>query len=260
MIRSFAFLFVLMTSGFAFSQTAEVTIDTLLNCTYTGQVSAANFPTHDFSGEVIEIGPNGSELMVEMYIVNLTGVPQDWNVSRRRINVDASWDDFLVYGALNDVFGGVAISGQTMDYDMWTAPFSSIFVSSLDDMDTMHVIPHIFPGTEGCGTYRYYVGTELDPLLDSVDIQVCHYLDTEEITNTIDAQVYPNPVSDVLQIKADVSEASLTIVDVLGREVMSQSFSYQAVINIGELANNVYFVIIEKEGILPIKKKIVIQH
>lgn len=263
MKQLFALLFALLTSTLAQSQTASVFIDTVISGTYTGQVSQANFSTHDFSGEVVELSHVGTgELIVELTIFNLTGTPQDWLISRRRIGVDASWSDFLVYGPTNDPFGGVGIDVMTMDIDLYTPPINSSTVYTLGDMETMLVAPHIIPVASpvGCGVYRYYVGTELDPFLDSVDIEICHILGVEEISSNSDIQIYPNPVSDKLQIKADVQDASLSIIDAVGREVLSDSFTNQAVIDVSKFKNGIYFITLKKDGLAAVEKKIIIQH
>jgi hypothetical protein len=134
-------------------------------------VNPADFPTHNFSGETIEMNSNGaSEVWPQLLFLNLTQTAQNRTISRRRIGVDASWNDLMIFGATDELFGGIAIDALSMDIDLWLGTAQT--EQTVGDTGSLYLDPHIFPNpsTGGCGTYRYYLGTAVVPFQDSVDI------------------------------------------------------------------------------------------
>lgn len=55
-------------------------------------------------------------------------------------------------------------------------------------------------------------------------------------------KVYPNPASDILNIKSQLSLESYTIINVMGQVLMSGSLEGSATINVGSLVNGTYIV------------------
>ena len=246
--------------GSSYGQITSIHIESIPSGVYTGTVNPADFPTHNFSGETIEINSNGaSEVWIDLLFLNLTQTAQNWAISRRRIGVDASWNDFMIFGATDQPFGGIAIDDLTMDTDLWIA--TALTEQTVGDTASLYLDPHIFPNssTGGCGTYRYYLGTAADPFQDSVDVQVCYSLGIDDLSE-IEANIYPNPSSSQLKVEADLIDASIAITDLAGRTLFAEQFNNEINLNVAELKDGVYFVIIEKKGISTIKEKIIVQH
>lgn len=222
-------------------------------------MNPVDFPTHNFSGETIEMNSAGSsEVRIFLWFYNLTQTTQEWIISRRRINVDPSWTDFLGFGETTDQFGGVIIDGFTMDSVLWVAP--GYISQTVENGEILGLYPFIYPTSAGgCGTYRYYLGTDADPFQDSVDIQVCFTVGLENLSE-IEASIYPNPSSSQLNVEADVTDASIAITDLSGRTLLVEQFNNEMNIDVTELNDGIYFVIIEKQGSTAIKKKIIVQH
>jgi hypothetical protein len=246
--------------GSSYGQITSIHLQSIVSGVYTGTVNPADFPTHNFSGETIEINANAtSEVRPCILFLNLTQTAQNWTISRRKIGVDASWSDFLYFVETNDPFGGVVIDHATMDIDLWLAPAST--ETPIGTSGSLDLSPGIFPNsnTGGCGTYRYYLGTAADPFQDSVDVQVCNTLGVDDL-NEIEANIYPNPSSSQLNVEADLIDATIAITDLAGRTLMVEPFNNEMNLNVAELKDGVYFVIIEKKGISTIKEKIIVQH
>ena len=254
-----AYLFFVLI-GSSYGQITSIHLQSIVSGVYTGTVNPADFPTHNFSGETIEINSNAiSEVRPSILFLNLTQTAQNWTISRRKIGVDASWSDYLFFVETNDPFGGVVIDHSTMDTNLWLATASTEIPISISG--SLDLSPGIHPNsnTGGCGTYRYYLGTAADPFQDSVDIQVCNTLGTDNL-NEIDANIYPNPSSSQLNVEADLIDATIAITDLSGRSLLVEPFNNETNLNVAELKDGVYFVIIEKQGVSTIKEKIIVQH
>ena len=61
-------------------------------------------------------------------------------------------------------------------------------------------------------------------------------------------------------MEADVTDASIAITDLSGRTLLVEQFNNEMNIDVTELNDGIYFVIIEKQGSTAIKKKIIVQH
>lgn len=79
----------------------------------------------------------------------------------------------------------------------------------------------------------------------------CDYLETgiESINNTNNFSSYPNPAHEIIQISitkdVDLTRATISLVDVSGREVLNQHInSKETTIHINHLPNGIYFSII----------------
>lgn len=253
-------LFLLTSIGSSYAQITSIHIESIQSGVYIGTVNPVDFPTHNFSGETIEINSNGSsEIWIGLLMPNLTQAPQNWAISRRKIGVDPSWSDWIFYGETNNAFGGIAIDELTMDSNLWVANPSS--EEPIGTNEGLQLDPHINPNSNsgGCGTYRYYLGTAADPFQDSVDVKVCNTLGIDDLIEA-DAKVYPNPSSNQLHVEADLTDASITVIDLSGRTLLVESFNNEMSIDVAEFQDGVYFVLIEKQGMSAIKKKIIVQH
>ena len=258
-------LFLFAVSALSFGATAQDGIEIYVSYTdavYTGAVTQANFPTHDFSGETAEFTPiSQNEIVVDLHIENHTGSSADWIASRRRINEIATWEDYLCWGHETDQTGGLCIDGGSMDMPLYSMPGQTAV--TIGDGEAGVLAAHIDPdhNAPGCVTYRYYVGTGFSPFLDSVDIEVCFSLGVDD-QPLVEVNVAPNPANDFVKINASGAEGStITVVDVLGNSVRTETMDASTkVINTSDLTNGVYFIRIVGEGIETTSQKIVVRH
>jgi hypothetical protein len=260
---SILLLSILFSAGFTFSQSASIYVSNIYGGVYTGQVNSVDFATHDFASETVEIGATGSsEVAVTLNFDNITNTTIDWIISRRRIGVDPSWNDFLTFGHSTDPFGGICIDGSFMDTNVWVSPDSPFFIVSVAEDEGADAGAHIQPDltASGCGTYRYYIGTVLDPFQDSVDIEVCHYLDLEEQLG-IELNFEPNPASENLEITSGSNqELSFSIVNSLGQIVDSGSFTDSHQVAVSQFENGVYFVTVMNDAVTLKTERIIVTH
>ena len=75
-----------------------------------------------------------------------------------------------------------------------------------------------------------------------------------------EVKVYLHPASITLQVEATISNASVVITDMTGKQVMQQEFSIESTIYISELKDGIYFVTFKKHDLSANKKKIIIHH
>ena len=130
--------------GSSYGQITSINIESIESVIYVGSVNPVDFPTHNFSGETIEMNSAGSsEVRIFLWFYNLTQTTQEWIISRRRINVDPSWTDFLGFGETTDQFGGVIIDGFTMDSVLWVAP--GYISQTVENGEILGLYPFIYP-------------------------------------------------------------------------------------------------------------------
>jgi hypothetical protein len=263
MKRSVLLFSLLLSAGISFSQSAEIYVDQLSNCVYTGQVNSIDFPTHDFSGEVIEVSYTGpSNANLELTFTNISNSTINWLVSRRRISVDPTWTDFIIWAHEDNQFGGLGVDVAFMDTNIWTAPDIISFTVTAEPGESALAVPHIIPDltATGCGTYRYYVGTALDPFQDSVDVQVCHSLGLEEGTG-FELSIAPNPTNDHFEISTESGEImNYSVVNAIGQTVNSGVFTKNHTVEASQFEGGLYFVTVTDESGRTKTNRIVVNH
>lgn len=239
---------------------AQMYVEHITKAWYTGPVSQANFDTHDFSGETIDLSPDGTgEIIIDIRIENNSGDSVQWIVSRNRIGVDTAWNDNLCWGHETDQFGGLCIDGASMDDDVWVGISSNSYTTELYDGEAGILYAHILPdfNVPGCGRYRYFVGTTADPYQDSLDVLVCFSLGIEEYSE-VSLSVAPNPAKDQVKITGP-SNGTLQILNSVGQVVYNGEFNESTIVDVSTLDAGIYFAVLTAEGTEPIKAKIVIE-
>jgi len=263
MKRSGLLFSLLLSAGISFSQSAEIYVDQLSNCVYTGQVSAVDFPTHDFAGEVVEVSYTGPfSAAVELTFTNISNSTINWLVSRRRIGVDPTWVDYVHWGHADDIFWGFGVDPASMDTDLWTAPDITSFIVTAEPGESALAVSRIEPDLTaiGCGTYRYYVGTALDPFQDSVDIQFCHTLGLNEGSG-FEMILAPNPANDHFEISSESTlELNYSIANSLGQIIDSGAFINNHLVETSGFDNGIYFVKITNGTVGLKTERIIINH
>jgi hypothetical protein len=247
--------------GSSYGQITSIHLQSIESGVYTGTVNPADFPTHNFSGETIEMNSNGaSEVWPQLLFLNLTQTALNWTISRRRIGVDASWNDFMIFGESNNLFGGIAIDALSMDIDLWLG--TALTEQPVGISGSLYLVPHIFPNssTGGCGRYRYYLGTAADPFQDSVDIQVCYNVGIDDL-NQSEVTISPNPASDHFKISSESAlELNYSFSNSLGQVIDSGVFINNHLVETSEFDNGIYFVKVTNGTVGLKTERIIINH
>lgn len=192
---------------------------------------------------------------------NDSGASSDWVVSRRRINVPASWEDYLCFGHETDQFGGICIDAGSMDMELYTLSSANSVV--VNDGEHAFISSHIEArfSDPGTATYRYYVGTEQTPFMDSVDFVVTLTpLAIPETKPNLSVAVQPNPATEYMVVTAQgVENATVRVMDVLGNEIVNTTITGSKSFNVSEYRNGIYFVIVESKGVR-VNRKVFVRH
>jgi len=106
---------------------------------------------------------------------------------------------------------------------------------------------------------RYYViDNDNNEIIDSVDVQINAFLEVKN--ETINFNVYPNPVNDVLNISISENNTSISIYDVIGKTVSEMELiNGNNILNIEILNAGVYFYSIKRNGVSIETKQLVIK-
>jgi hypothetical protein len=255
-MKNLLFSCLFIATAFFTKAQSEIYVDSMHHTFYLGSVLPADFNTHDFAGEVLDVTPMGNpEIVIYFGVENNTGSLQTWRISRTRIGVDTNWVDYLCWG----LTGGLCIPAGNMDVDIWEGFTSQTFLTDVPDggkaVASVHIDPDLsFPG---CGLYRYYIGTEEDAYIDSIDVNVCFSLgiDEQELPSLT---IAPNPASDKITISGSNS-GTLQLVNTLGQVVYESDFANESIIDVNGFEAGMYFAILHAEGVEPIKQKIIIE-
>ncbi|MDO4728556.1 MAG: T9SS type A sorting domain-containing protein [Bacteroidota bacterium] len=93
-------------------------------------------------------------------------------------------------------------------------------------------------------------------LLDDIKVEVGDNVSTDNFVKST-FSVYPNPASDLINITSSESNiAKITISDINGRVVKSFDFNNvsETSLNISDLANGVYMLNFDNDGVISTKK------
>lgn len=254
---------IILTALISNAQSPSITIDHKVQTWYIGSVPTVDLYTHNFANEVIETTPAGPQMVIDLFVENMSGNTIEWIASRRRINVDASWNDFLCWGHSTDNFGGQCIGEQQMDTNIWVDDCAGIFAVDVAPGDSAVLSAHIDPNLSqsGCGTYRYYIGTCANPFIDSVDINICYTVGLDENEATLNVSIAPNPAKESINIAtSNNAPSTYKLHNSVGQEVMSGAFVEATKLDATNLENGVYFIIVEAEGLKAKTEKIIINH
>ncbi len=220
---------------------------------------------NDVSGTIVDVTIDGNSVLpleVKFVVTNNTGSDQKWRIQRVRNNVPGDWADYLCWPPSCYPTQGV----QTfITPSSATSPAPTILdgTSQTNDGLTAEMKPQITPGgtADSFAEFTYYITDIAGNLVDSVGLRVFYFVGLEENVPAIGLTVSPNPATDNINVNAEgVSSAIVKVVDVLGNEVRKIKIQGQCKIDVLDLNNGVYFVILEAEGFKPVNKKIVIRH
>jgi len=210
----------------------------------------------DISGTAVNYEIAGAvtdEHLVDFIVNNETGSDQPWIITRRHVNNPTGWEEYLCWG-LNGAIGNCYLHDPNA---MWSSGSENILADSSGVIST-----YVTCSTAGTATYRYYVSTDGQTFIDSVDLIINNVLSVEE-KPSLSVNVAPNPANDYISIKATgANNASVTIVDVLGNVVLKETIvgANGKNLNVAKFRNGIYFVMVEAEGAKAVTRKVIVRH
>ncbi len=216
----------------------------------------------DISGsELVVQAWNGQEHHNDFYIVNSTQMAQNWNVTRVKINENPNWSDYICWGPQGGFGNCYPASGMTAT--SWATPSND--APNVAVGDTAKLSSYITPDysvSSANEIYRYYVGTDQNPKMDSVDVRLVFVVGLDEVTPTLSVNIAPNPSNEYFVVSATGTQASsIKVVDVLGNVILSEKMTTASKkVDVTAFRNGVYFVIIESDEAKPVTKRIVVRH
>ena len=133
--------------------------------------------TTDISGTVYNITTTyaqGSDAMLDLEVVNLTGATEDFFVTRVILDEPVGWENNLCWG----VVGQSPLCYVANSNTVWTAQGSATLMNG----EAALASPHFFTGNIGtAASYRYFFGTSTNLFMDSIDVNVHYILAVKEI-------------------------------------------------------------------------------
>lgn len=192
------------------------------------------------------------EHMFDFEVTNMTGSNASWMVTRYNVSNPSGWNGQFCWAGNAGV--GNCYPAVTDDYQN-----SNLETVEVDSSGLLSV--YITSTGSGTATYRYYISTDGQNYIDSIDVLVTSSLGIDE-KPVVSVGISPNPASENIVINTSgMNNASVKIVDVLGNLVLDETmFESKKNINVSKFRNGVYFVLVEGEGIKPITRKVIVRH
>lgn len=162
-----------------------------------------------------------------------------------KLLVNPNWElGEFIWGIPSDPFGGVGFTVDMTD-SCWLMPVNTATVLEVAPApsENASAVSYLYVTAGGCELYRYYV-MENGAAIDSIDIQYCSVLGTDELNQSAFA-LFPNPTKSELQIQSEKAIASIEIFDALGRAVQFHeptNLTSGITLNVAELEAGSYFV------------------
>ena len=166
-----------------------------------------------------------------------------------------SWTEYICWGPSVGVGGGCYFNVQSSDPWICPLPNAVDLSSTIYGLGTMHINP---AGTSGTCHYRYYITTAAGVPVDSVDVKLTSTAGIKE-NESVTFSVYPNPAREYLTVASTATgEMSVSITDVLGKEVFEDRFSGSKKIDLDNFATGVFMVsITNNEGFIETRRIVV---
>ena len=190
--------------------------------------------------------------IVDFLVQNTTAIDQAWMVTRRIIEQPPLlWTNSFCWGVLG-------VSGFCYSSQAEYSPSALLDVPAGGAGTLNTYLDSAF--ISGTALYRYYISLDGINYLDSVDIRINSSLGTNDLESTLNVLVSPNPASDKITIATQgTTNGVAKIIDVLGNVIITTTFNGTNTIDVSELKDGIYFVLVESEGLKPSSQRIVIQ-
>jgi len=191
------------------------------------------------------------------YIVNTSDAPQNLTFSRKIIN-SSIINNNNVYEGVNTDDACYLLQHTTIG-TVWSV--NTTWDDSIESQDSIffRLFIAMENNTDAHVLNRYYViDNDNNEIIDSVDVQINAFLEVKN--ETINFNVYPNPVNDVLNISISENNTSISIYDVIGKTVSEMELiNGNNILNIENLNAGVYFYSIKRNGVSIETKQLVIK-
>jgi len=217
----------------------------------------------DISGQTHEVALTTTDpVEVSFDLINNTGATHQWRITRDKISVPTTWSDFLCWGHCTDQFGGTCYAANVSD--PWTTPANPSVLFDINNSECGKLKVTVNPydwNTNGQAHYRYYLSDDGTNFSDSVDLVLSYTAALKPVKEEISVNIGPNPAADYVQITMNgVEAANIKIMDALGTTISKETLISSKKINVSELRNGVYFVVIDIQGSKTITRKVIIRH
>jgi hypothetical protein len=222
----------------------------------------------------IGLYPGSPELVGGLYephfiVRNTNNVNKQYKIIRKALNVPASWQDQLCwpptcYTADQDTNISVEVFSTTHTGSS-PAPVIKAGTDTTTDNFVAELKPRITPdqGVAGYALYRYYFyDVQVGGYADSVDLSIGFVLGVNQVKPATTFSVGPNPANEFTNVTLGYNDnATAKIVDALGNIVRTETiYNGSKSIDVSDLKNGVYFIMIESPGNKPQNRKLIVRH
>lgn len=199
---------------------------------------------------------------VHFDVTNNTGTDQQWKITRKNMNVPATWVDQICWPPSCYPTSGNLYS--TPNSGLNPAPTIVNGTALTSTGLVAELKPRITPDPANASSahYRYYItSVTTGEYMDSIDVTLDYVLAVTNLKQAPTINVSPNPASENVNVTLSSTEnGSIRVVDVLGNTVYAETISNgQKTINVADFKNGVYFIMIEGPGV-KINRKLIIRH
>jgi len=216
----------------------------------------------------ISLFPSSADLVGGIYevhfnITNNTGADKQWQVVRKKINVPSTWVDQVCWPPLcYNTSGDVYTTPNSISYP---APIVVDGTNTTTEGLVTELKPRITPDQNNAGyaLYRYYIrDVESGVNIDSVDVSIGFVLGVNQVKPATTFSVSPNPANEFTNVTLGYEDnATAKIVDALGNIVRTETiYNGSKSIDVSDLKNGVYFIMIESPGNKPQNRKLIVRH
>ena len=205
---------------------------------------------------------------VHFIVTNTSSSDKQYKIIRKALNVPASWQDQLCwpplcYNADQEVTSSVE-SYSTPHTVSNPAPIIKAGKDSTTENLVAELKPRITPDQSAAGyaLYRYYFyDVQGGGYVDSVDLSIGFVLGVNQQKAAPAMVVMPNPADNHASVTINSDEATpLKVVDALGKTVLTETiYNGSKSLDVSDLKNGVYFILIESEGKM-LNRKLIVRH
>jgi len=199
------------------------------------------------NGSTVIVSGDEALTSAHLHIKNISGSSIDFRWKRTVISTDIT----SLSDQICDDDACFVCNGTT-----WTG--SNILTVANSESTTF--LPKIYTNNGGNAHLRYYVldGGNNDAIIDSVDVKFTTFVSLSD--NKVDFSVYPNPVNNVLNVSISENNTSISIFDIVGKNVAEMNLvNGKNTLNIENLNPGVYFYSIKRNGNVIETKKLIVK-
>jgi hypothetical protein len=219
-------------------------------------ISLNSEPTTPVNGTTVIINGNSNDAEVNAYM----SVKHEFTESDNyTIKIVKELSD----PAIDQFCSGICVQ-NTANARQWTFPIPIY----MNPSEFYEFKPGYVPnGNTFCAINHYYIENEEGVKIDSVTVKFvigaseCFLSTPEIVKSSKETKLFPNPSTGLITIKDAPENSTITIVDMLGKELVKDvALSSTQQLNLSNLPDGVYFYTIrQKNGVLLPAKKLILQ-